>query len=130
MNKDEAQQTLTALSILRDEEATYFLLKSKQEQLAMNVLYEDELKANEAFKQALRKFLSDYNMEFVNFVADRLVPQWILRFVDILKSSEKGTKALHACEFLWQKSLMSNIADIKRTAHEMAVDVGLLKQWG
>lgn len=148
---EEAESTLFVLRELREEGSSFLLqpkqhiqgnqqqslLKRVEEDRVLSFLYsKDEFKTREAFKSALRDFLlsDDYpythNSTFVTFVTEQLGPQWILRFVEILKDPKKGTPAWRACQLLWQKSLMASIGEIQRTTAETADAVRWLKEWG
>ncbi|HEX6480160.1 MAG TPA: FxSxx-COOH system tetratricopeptide repeat protein, partial [Ktedonobacteraceae bacterium] len=135
---EQAQLTLDALRILREDGANLFqqpnqltqIIQQEQQNRILSLLYQDESKANEYLKSVLADFLYGHDDEFVTFITEQLGPQWILRFLEILKASnEEGTRAWRACQLLWQKSLMLGIDQIERTTAETADTVRWLKEW-
>src|SRR5262249_24760949 len=107
------------------------LAQQEQHERALSFLYQDNSKAGEYLKQALREYLKGYNEVFITFVAERVGPEWILRFAEILKDpdNKEGTRAWRACQLLWQKSLMLGIEQIQRTTAETADAVHWLQEW-
>ena len=135
---EEAKLTMDALRLLREDGANLFqrpnqltqVIQQEQQDRVLSLLYQDEFKASECLKPALGTFFYGHDDEFVTFVAKKLGPGWILRFLEILKdSNEEGTRAWRACQLLWQKSLMIGIDQIQRTTAETADTVHWLKEW-
>lgn len=134
-NPAEVQLTLDTLRILREAGTHFFQQHDQFEQIVqrdqvLNLLSQDEAKANDSLKQALDTYLFGHDEEFVTFVTKQLGPNWITRFLEILKgTNEEGTRAWRACQLLWQQSLMFAIDQIQRTTIETADTVRWLQTW-
>ena|GEM_PF-328315 len=135
---EKAQLTLDALRALREDGVNLFqqpdyltrVAQQEQNDSVLSLLYQDEFKASEYLKPALDDFLYGHDEEFVTFVTKQLGPNWIARFLEILKgTNEEGTRAWRACQLLWQQSLMFAIDQIQRTAVETADTVRWLQKW-
>ncbi len=130
---EQAQHTLDALRVLREEGGVFFQQMHQIPQRpddVFSLMYQDKFKANEYLKPVLARFLYGHDDQFVTFVSMQLGPNWILRFLEILKDPDKaGTRAWRACQLLWQKSLMHGIEQIQQTTTETAVAVQRLQTW-
>lgn len=135
---EKAQLTLDALRILREDGVHLFqqpenltrVAQQEQNDRVLSLLDQDEFKTNEYLKSALDNFFYGHDEEFITFVTQQLGPNWIARFLEILKgTNEEGTRAWRACQLLWQQSLMFAIDQIQRTTIETADTVRWLQKW-